>query len=104
LNNLVRKISPDFYDNIFVNESELDYEKHLDNLKEKYSKDLDYDEVSSLISKILPVYSNLDASIIKSNEELLNYFNNNSVMSDFHFLNYLDILFDSFRMKYNNSI
>jgi len=104
LDNLVKKITPDFYNRIFINDTDLDYDIYLTDLKKKYSNDSDYDKISSLISDILPVYSNLNLSLVQNDEALFNYFQNNSVMSDFKFINFLDVIIDSFRIQYSNLI
>lgn len=90
---ILNNIDADFYEKNLVNSSwEEKYLVFLDNLFKKYSTDQKLESDISMLSNILPIYSNGYSG------------NDNKYLSDFAFINYIESILETFNISYNNFI
>lgn len=104
LTNIINDLNDRFYNDFFINKWNWNHEEYISKLLEDYSDRWEFNKNLSLISSILPVYSDLTSFWDESSEVLKEFAENNDLLSDFKFINYIERLAHTFNVSFDNSI
>lgn len=104
LTNIINDLNDRFYNEFFINKTSANYNEYIGKLLENYSDRWEFDKNISLISNILPVYSNVNNFWDESSEILKEFVENNDLLSDFKFINYIERLAHTFNISFEDSI
>lgn len=93
IDGILKDLKPGFYNEYFKNKWETDYKAFIKELTESYKEKNNLEEKFSIISKILPSYSE---NIYEINEE--------NLLTDLKFINYIESIIYDFNLSYKNPI
>ncbi len=93
VDSILKDLKPNFYNKYFINKWESDYKSFIEELKDSYKEKDNLDEKLWIISKILPSYSEKIYDIDEEN-----------LLSDLRFINYIESIIYEFNLSYENPI
>jgi hypothetical protein len=104
IGNIINDLDEKFYNDFFKNKTELEYDKFIEDILNKYSDRWNFNKNISVISSILPLYSNISNFWDESSEVLKEFIENNDLLSDFKFINYVERLTNTFNLSHNSNL